>query len=330
MKRFPRAALLLSILLAATAAAGHAYAATPINPAAPTAGGSASASGTPVPSDAPLASGDIAVQVGVDDQQGVLIAIVSVKVPDSVALPVRVRVPVPVGATTQWAGEVLGADPSADPQRDYTLKSGEGAQYAEFVLSQGHQGQIDTFMPAVTSGDPISAKATFVQSVPSSVTAFAVRMPAGAGNVRTEPAAVGAPEFNSAGESLYVLPAKNMAAGEKTEISISYTKGAASSSTAPSGSSGWTPLIVLLSGVIVVILAVAASIARRPGGGEGSRDDTLVGDDEGEDALIVEDEDESRVTGDDDAGEDGTPAGGPGGTARPDAQSDDPFSDAGS
>ena len=74
------------------------------------------------------------------------------RVPETTKLPTTVRVPVPEGATVQWAGEVLGGDLSADPARTYKMiKSPVGGQYAEFTLGADAQSaQVDADMAAVT------------------------------------------------------------------------------------------------------------------------------------------------------------------------------------
>jgi hypothetical protein len=328
-----RVALVAAMLSVTLGVAAPAFAATPISPgasaattSAPQPSGGGSAATTSSAQHAPLVSGDLGVQVGVDPAQGTVVVIVGVTLGNSAPLPARVRVPVPANSAIVWAGEILGGDPGADPQKEYTLATGEGGgQYAEFTLTGSHQGQIEVNAGALPTGKSVSAKTTFVQSTPSNTTAFAVRMPSGAQSVHVEPTPVATPEFNDAGESLYTLETKNVPVGSKVEVSFTYTKGAptagpSSSSAASTPSQSSTPLIVLLAGSAIVFLVAAVYIARRSDEGTESGEDFVAEDDgerdgEGEDASPESDEDDESDAGD--------------GTDEADEldESDDPFSD---
>jgi hypothetical protein len=245
---------------------------------------SAVASGT----EAPLTTGHYGVQVGPDEGQGVLVVIVGITLDVSVKLPARVRIPVPPGSSVAWAGEVLGNNPAADKQREYTLGRGDGgAQYAEFTLAESHQGQIDVLANTLTTnGSLISATTTFVQSVSSTSTAFAVRMPAGVDNVKITPTPISPPEFNSAGESLYTLGERVLAPGAKLPITLSYSK--VTTQTAPSGStSPMTMLFVVVAGALLVVIVAILVIARR---GQPSEVDEESDEDAGDDEVDYEDE----------------------------------------
>lgn len=247
----------LTMLMGASAA----YAAP--TPIAATPLGSATASPSAA-ATAPLATGRYGVQIGPDETQGVLVIIVGVTLDMSVKLPARVRIPVPPGSSVAWAGEVLGNDPAADKLRDFTLGRGEGgAEYAELTLSESHQGQIDAVAsPLTTSGGVFSAAATFVQSAPGTSTAFAVRMPVGAENVKIEPAPVSPPDFNDAGESLYSLGERSLTAGSKLAVTVSYSK--VDTQTA-SGSTSQTLLPFLVVALVLVLVILAVMVASRRG-----------------------------------------------------------------
>jgi hypothetical protein len=150
------------------------------------------------------------------------VAIVDVVVDSKAKLPAKVRIPVPVGAVVEWAGEILGGNGDADIQRTFELKTGAGgARYAEFTLSKSHRGQIDTSgIPMTAQGTVVTSKFEFVQSAPSTSTGFSVRVPAGVSDVRIVPTPTGPPQVNSAGESLYTLPEQNLALGAATEVSV--------------------------------------------------------------------------------------------------------------
>jgi hypothetical protein len=289
----------LTMLMGATAAhaAPTAIAATPIGSATT----SASAAAT-----APLATGRFGVQIGPDETQGVLVLIVGVTLDVSVKLPARVRIPVPPGSQVAWAGEVLGNNPSGDKPRDYTLGGGDGgAQYAEFTLTESHQAQIDAIAtPLTKSGGVLAGAATYVQSVPSTSTAFAVRMPVGAKDVKIEPAPLGVPDFNDAGESLYTLGEKSLATGSKLAVTVKYSKvdtQSASGTTSPM----LLPFLVVALALVLVILAIVL-ISQRSQSAEQIYDDEESADesDQESDAGLDEEMDESIDESDEDLEDD--------------------------
>lgn len=235
---------------------------------------STAASGTP----APLAQGSISVQVSPGTTSSETVAIVGVSLAPSMVLPVRVDLPLPVGATVSWAGEILGGDPSADPQREYTIHDGSGgAKYVEFTVTQSHQAQIETLgSPPTISGKTLTIAVDYVQSVPGTSTDFSVRMPAGVGNVKTDPATMGAVQKNSAGETLYSLGGGNLMPGSKQKVSVSYTQAGVGGSSAASSQ---TPIFVVLGILLVVaVIAVTFLMQRRPQGVQEADEDDDEGD----------------------------------------------------
>ncbi|NTU71984.1 MAG: hypothetical protein HGB10_09240 [Coriobacteriia bacterium] len=218
---------------------------------------------------APAAGGPIDVQMW--SEAGQLIVISAVTVPQDVKLPATVRIPVPAGATVQWAGEVLGGDLAADPSRKYKIvKSPVGGEYAEFTLEETRSAQVDADMSALTvNGDSTNATFEWIQSVSSDYTSFSVRVPAGVANVKIEPAPTDAPDENAAGEQLFSGDPLKLKPGAKQTVSFSYTTGAAATTAGSSGSQGLTPLViglaVALAGAIVFLFV---TIRRQGAAGE--------------------------------------------------------------
>lgn len=271
---------------------------------APAAGSvSVSASVTASPSNsgtsAPLVQGPYSVQIGPNQdpgQPGKVIVILSINLDPSIQLPARVRIPIPPGATVAWAGEVLGGDIGADPQRTYTLHDGAGgAQYAEFTLTQSRRGQVDTIAgPLTIKGTSVSAQLSFVQSVPSTSTEFAVRIPPNVSDVKIDPKPSGAPETNSSGESLYYIGAQTLPIGTNLGMSISYTQGAPSTSKPLASSS--SSFLMLLGILLVVLVAFIAFFSRRGS----SEDDEEEQDDEFGDDEFADEDDETDLEDDED------------------------------
>jgi len=224
----------------------------------------AAASSRPSSSVPPVAAGPLQVQVGPAQAGQATAVLIDVNLDPSVKLPARVRIPVPPGASIAWAGEILGGPASQDPQRAYTLKTGVGAQYAEFALSVSHDGQLDAALPLVVSGTHATSLVRFVQSVPATSTGFSVRMPADATNTKISPAPVAAPQTNPAGESLYALPTAALAPGASITVSVAYDQG---TRPATVSSSNLTALYLVLGIVLVLLVATLAFLVvrqRRP------------------------------------------------------------------
>lgn len=245
---------------------------------------------------APVAQGSIGVQVWPGGEPGKTVLTVSIALDQKTPLPARVRIPVPPGTTVIWAGEVLGGDVNDDPARRYTLRDGAGgAQYAEFTLSQSFHGQVDAVAgPLTTEDGSLSARVSFVQAVANTSTRFTVRLPAGASNVKIDPAPPRAPEVNASGESLYTVGDRSLPVGGRLQISVSYTQAGTESSaksrTPPSA------ILVVLVIALVVLIAVIVLVARfmpADKGSEGDEDDE--GDEDSEDVLVDEDEDDEDL-----------------------------------
>lgn len=214
---------------------------------------------------APEAGGPLDLQTWVESGQ--VIIVVAVAVPESTRLPATVRIPVPDGASVQWAGEVLGGDLSADPTRTYKIiKSPAGGQYAEFTLEQTRSAQVDAQLATATvDGANTSATFEWVQSAASPSTSFSVRVPQNASGVKITPAPVGPPQTNPAGESLYAGESVALAPGQKQTVSFSYSTGSSASAvTTPASQLGSlvTALLVALA-LAVVVLIVAVVLQRR-------------------------------------------------------------------
>ena len=211
---------------------------------------------------APDAGGAIDLQTWVESGQ--LIIVTAITVPASTPLPATVRIPVPQGATVQWAGEILGGELSADPARPYKIvKSPVGGQYAEFSLEQTRSAQVDADMTTVTvNGASVAAAFEWIQATASPSTSFSLRVPAGASDVKFTPGPLGEPDTNADGERLYSGTGFKLDPGQTQPVALSYTTGVPGPAASSSGSID--SLVFALVAALCVAIAVLAGRGRTP------------------------------------------------------------------
>lgn len=211
--------------------------------------------------------GQLDVQLWMDADPGKAIAIVSISLPEQAKLPALVRIPIPTGTTIDWSGEIAGTDASGDVPHEAQVKQGGGGSYAEFTVEKSRRAQIEVSGIAQQS-DAVgtSAKLEWVQSVPATVVAFSVRLPAGAKTVEIDPVPAGEPARNEQGETLYTLPSQELEVGEKTAISVTYGTGATTGGApAPSTLQAGTVVGVLAAILAVAFVVLLVVLQRRPG-----------------------------------------------------------------
>jgi hypothetical protein len=244
---------LVAVVAACVLAAGAvtAFAQTPTTQTPPP---SAAATGTIKP--APLAEGIYQVQAAPDVTAGQAAVIVAVQLPPDVKLPAMVRIPVPQGAIPTWVGEILGGDPTADPQREYRTAQGTGGQVLEMTLEETRSAQAEFTVSSTASGGKVTMSLNWIQSSPSEQTEFSVRTPPGSTQVQITPAPEGEPATNSLGETLYALPTKVMKAGETLVVSVSYVTGQGGQQGQAGTQSGSSTIFYVLVAALFLVLAV--------------------------------------------------------------------------
>ncbi len=224
------------------------------------------ATSTVSPQAAIPAEATVEVQWWMEAEDGQVIAIISTSIDPEAELPAVVRLPIPPGMTVDWAGEISGGDVSQDIQRQFTVKDGAKAAYAEFEVSQYRVAQIDLSGKALSQdGEAVVARLEYVQSVPSSDTAFSVRLPPGASSVKIEPAPEGAPNENSVGETLYTLPSLALEPGDSQTTVVEYSTTGAAPSPAEGGGAGLqaNQLVALLAAIAAGIGVALVVMVRR-------------------------------------------------------------------
>jgi len=215
------------------------------------------AASTPVDASA---GGPIEIQIW-PGQQGRTAVITAVALDAKVKLPATVRIPVTPGTTVEWAGEITGGTAEGDIEQPFTLVQGRGGQFAEFTLTKSHRGQIDALgAPLELTGDMVTVSVEYVQSVDSTLTTFAVRVPANVSKVQVAPQAAGEPVTNVEGEALYALSPKAMKPGEKQTIGVTYSTVPPAE---PAPGSSLNPVLLILVAALAVAVVAMVVLVRR-------------------------------------------------------------------
>lgn len=227
--------------------------------------GTASASAVEATSSAPVvAEADVEIQLWMGANPSEAVAIVGVVVPDSVELPVTVRLPLLEGTQVDWAGEISGGDPSTDPPRKVKIVDGaQGGRYAEFTLEQFRVGQLDLSpTPHVEQGNNVSASFDYIEPMGVSSVIFSVRLPAIASDVKITPKPAGDPKTNEIGESLYTLAPVALKIGEKATIDVAYVADASKLDGGSTSDNFGTVIGVLAAVAVVALIAVVVLMGR--------------------------------------------------------------------
>lgn len=257
MKRALAVLVLLALMLAPVAALGATS--TPV-PATTSTGV------VPVPPFATPA--EMQVQLWPSEADGAQL-VISVDLAADALLPATVRIPLPDGTTPGWIGEISSAGLDSDVRRDYTVEQGTGGRIVVFRIQKYRSAQVEAgyTAPQVIGDKTVSAFA-WVQSAPSPVTNFAVKMGANTTDVAIDPTPIGAPESNGQGERLYTVASSAFKPGAKFVMTVAYRVGAAGATTAASGggaAGSQTLLIVLVALLAVAVFAFILVAARERG-----------------------------------------------------------------
>lgn len=194
-----------------------------------------------------------------DESRGVML--VSGQLPESATLPAQASLSVPAGSSLQWIGEILGGDPSADPELTYTKStSGESDVYA-FTLTKSRIAQVEIVTNDIATFDgtnwATALRWSSTQAVPE--VRLSVLLPPGAQVAQAAEGAMVQPSNN--GSSYYTKSFENVGAGDTLDLSFSYAIPATSSSaqnsgSAPGGISAVLPYLIAAFGLGLFGLAI--------------------------------------------------------------------------
>jgi len=220
---------------------------------------------TAIAAPAQWSSVDVTLQSA--EQQSMLL--VSGELPVDAKLPAEAELAVPAGTQIQWIGEVLGGDPSKDPELKYTKTSANGVDLYRFTLTKGRVAQVEGTVPGMSSFDGTNyvtgLKWTAWQAVP--VVRISQRIPAGAQIVQAAEGASVQP--GSAGYNYYTKTVTSPKAGDVIELAFSYAPGAAGAGASGVGASSSTSAVTIVFGIVAVIGFMALLVRsqkKRPAG----------------------------------------------------------------
>ena len=192
-------------------------------------------------------------------QQPLSAILVSGRLAAAVTLPATISLPVPSGAKPYWVGEIVGTDPSKDPQASYTIQKANGYDLVVFTIKQGRTGQVEMSLPTLAAGAP----STLAYSLPivskAGQASLSFGLPAGATLSSSTAGLVGS--VGPKNEPIFTKTVQNPKIGSALKESLTYSvtgvvggisSGGASTSGAASGSAADALAIPLWILVIVV------------------------------------------------------------------------------
>lgn len=193
------------------------------------------------------------MDVTIHSEQSSGVMIVSGELPETATLPAEAELSVPAGSKLQWIGEILGGDPSADSELQYTKTTVNGSDVYRFTLTKARTAQLEIVTGAVAfDGTTYSPALTWTatQAVPE--VRLIVRIPGGAQIVQTVPGAELEP--GDAGNSYYTKTTTDVKPGDRLDLAFSYQVAAVPASGATTSSSGSAAQI------FIIVLFVAAGL----------------------------------------------------------------------
>jgi hypothetical protein len=224
---------------------------------------------------------------------GSVVLIVAGKLTPSSKLPAQIALPIPKGSKVQWAGEITGSDPAADPAVTYKVEPGATYDLVRMVISRAREAQVevDFSSAAKVTGDKHVVEGTL--HVPYAVpeARLALRVPPGGKLVSTQPKMSGQP--GPEGYTYYAVSRTPASAGTVLKAQLVYTGGSepaaagSASGANPGGASGDAgspvPGLLLVGGVVAIVAVVALmrlAAKRREAVGSGTDQEDSDGDDD--------------------------------------------------
>lgn len=207
-------------------------------------------------------SGWESVDITVHSEQEQTVVLVSGVLPDDATLPHDAELAVPSGMQVMWVGEILGEDPTKDPELKYVKSTANGMDVYRFTLTKGRTAQVEGSLPSVSTFDgqmyTTALKWTATEDLPE--VRVSQRIPQGSQILQADEAATVLP--GEAGYSYYSKTLSDVKRGTPVELSFAYSAPAAGSAGAQgsaSGAQGSAPGTDT-KGMLVVLLVGAGAL----------------------------------------------------------------------
>lgn len=208
------------------------------------------------------------VDVTLHSEQSGGVMLVSGELPESTKLPAEAELSVPAGSSLQWVGEILGGDPSADPELKYTKSTVDGSDVYRFTLTKSRIAQIEIVTSGAAGFDGTDYESSLEWSATQAVpeVRLAVRIPQGAQIVQPSPEAVLQP--GPSGYSFYTKSVRDVSPGDRLAMAFSYQVAATPASTTAASSGSTAQILIILIAVVAggfFVIAVRRKMALAAG-----------------------------------------------------------------
>ncbi len=198
------------------------------------------------------------VDIVVQDDNGKQLLIVAGQLATATALPAEVEIAVPAGLQLQWAGEILGGDPNADPSVQYKVTKVGNSDVYTFPLTKARVAQLELTIPGAvqTDGSKYAASVQWTPTQDVRELKIGFRIPAGAKIATPVEGAVTVP--GPTGFDYYRSTLTNVKAGQPVNFAFAYTVPAVAG--AGASGAGASNGNAAAFAIIAVLLAIVAGL----------------------------------------------------------------------
>lgn len=146
---------------------------------------------------------------------------------DDVKLPVQVALAIPSGGTIQWAGEIVGQDPSGDPTVTTRVDRGTDQDAVVFTMRRSRTGQLEIPAPLAVreQGGVRTATVAVVAQAAHPVVNISIRLTPGM-TAKDVPSGT-KQELGPDGSMQFTRTFNDVKRGQKLDLTLGYTLTAA-------------------------------------------------------------------------------------------------------
>lgn len=201
---------------------------------------------------------DITLQT--TEQQPLLL--VGGELPETTPLPYQAELAVPAGMQLQWIGEILGGDPSQDPDVQYTKTSANGMDLYRFTLTRSRSAQVELLAPAATTFDGTNYATSLSLSAWQDIPELRVSQRLAQGTTIVAADSAASLVAGDVGSVYYSKTLRDVKAGESVGLSFSYAPPVPGATAKGSAGSDSAVLVTIVLASLA-IFGVLAFFAKR-------------------------------------------------------------------